>query len=129
MKSTYFQISTSLHSMSILEHATKAICEKKGGALINALKTLDTRVYMGDVVAKQVLGILIEKSLVPYMAMMTTWLQSGLLNDPYDEFMIRSSFLHLKSSSVVFDGDAWAALFAINEEQVLEGVVSADWTK
>jgi gamma-tubulin complex component 2 len=129
MKSVYFQITTSIHSMSILEHATKAVCEKKGGALINALRALDTRVYMGDVVAKKVLGILIEKSSIPFMRMMTAWLQSGILQDPYEEFMVKRSQAHSRSQSAVFDGDAWEGLFTIDEQHVLEGVVSANWTK
>jgi gamma-tubulin complex component 2 len=129
MKSVYFQITPSMHSMSILEHATKVVCEKKGGALINALRALDTRVYMGDVVAKRVLGILIEKSSIPFMGMMTAWLQSGVLQDPYEEFMVKRSQAHSRSQSAVFDGDAWATLFTIDEQHVLEGVVSANWTK
>ena len=129
MKSIYFQITPSLHSMSILEHATKAVLEKRGGALINALRALDTRVYMGDLVAKKVLGILLEKSSIPYMTMMTTWLQSGILHDPYNEFMVKGSQPIRDHQSNTFDGDAWANLFSINEEHVLEGIVSADWTK
>ena len=127
MKNIYFQITPSLHSMAILEYATKVVCEKKGGALINTLWSLDKRHYMGDVVAKKVLGILLDKASVPYMEMMSSWLETGRLRDPYEEFMIiQSSAL---AQSVEIDGDAWMALFAINEDHVLEVAVSNEWTK
>jgi gamma-tubulin complex component 2 len=129
MKSIYFQITPPLHSMSILEHATKAVREKKGGALINALRSLGTRVYMGDLVAKKVLTILHEKASVPYTSMLTTWLQSGVLQDPYEEFMVeRSKSFRAQEQSVAVDGDAWSALFVIKEQHVLEGAMSSDWT-
>jgi gamma-tubulin complex component 2 len=127
MKSIYFQITPSLHSMSILEHATRAVREKKGGALINALWSLEKLVYMGDMVAKKVLGILLEKSSIPYVEMMSAWLQSGRLADPYGEFMVQRSTD--KSNVAEFDGDAWMALFSVNEDHILEGVTSDKWTK
>jgi gamma-tubulin complex component 2 len=129
MKNVYFQITSSLHSMSILEHVAKAVTEKKGGALLNTLRALDTRVYMGDVVAKKVLTILLEKASAPYMNIMTTWLQSGVLQDPYEEFMIsRSHPGGSKPHYNTFDGDAWSGLFIIKEEHVIE-VVSPELTK
>jgi gamma-tubulin complex component 2 len=130
MKNIFFQITPSLHSMSILEHATKAVSEKKGGALINALWSLDKRVYMGDVVAKRVLGMLLEKASIPYMEMLSSWLQTGLLRDPYAEFMVkRSTESNTRPQAAELDGDAWMALFSINEEQILEVAVSNEWTK
>jgi gamma-tubulin complex component 2 len=127
MKSIYFQITPSLHSMSILEHATKAVCETKGGALINALWSLDKRSYMGDMVAKRVLGILLEKASIPYMDMMSGWLQNGTLRDPYEEFMVQRTMKN--GPRTQFDGDSWMGLFFIKEDHVLDGVVSDDWTK
>ena len=129
MKNIYFQITSSLHSMSILEHATKAVTDKKGGSLLNALRVLDTRVYMGDVVARKVLGILLEKASEPYLDMMTEWLQSGVLHDQYGEFMVgRSQTNNFQAKSLRFDRDAWTDHFVIKDEHVLE-VVSAEWIK
>jgi gamma-tubulin complex component 2 len=131
MKNIYYQITPSLHSMSIMEHATKAVCEKKGGDLINSLWALDKRSYMGDTVAKKVLGILLDRASVPYMEMMSSWLQTGLLKDPYEEFMIRrpSDSKQKTSKLIELDGDAWMALFEIDEIHVLKDVITNDWTK
>ncbi len=126
MKSIYYQITPSLHSMSILENATVAVSECKGGELINALWSLDTRSYMGDSVAKKVLGILLQKASEPYMDMMSEWLQTGKLNDPYEEFMVGRS---TSTGRAPFDGDSWLALFQINNEHVVQGIAPNDWTK
>ncbi|KAL3942050.1 MAG: hypothetical protein SGBAC_003678 [Bacillariaceae sp.] len=127
MNNIFFQISPSLHSMSILEHATRAVCDKKGGALINALWSLERQVYMGDMVAKKVLGILLENASMPYLDMMAEWLESGRLNDPYKEFMVQQSSSEFDATQ--FDGDDWMAMFSIDEQNILEGVTSDDWTK
>eukprot|EP00980_Cylindrotheca_fusiformis_P011700 scaffold2783_cov129-Cylindrotheca_fusiformis.AAC.1 len=127
MKSIYFQITPSLHSMSILEHATRAVRTEKGGALINALWSLEKLVYMGDMVAKKVLGILLEKSSVPYLDMLSAWLESGRLIDPYGEFMVQRSTKDIQPRE--FDGDAWMELFTINEQHIVEGITSDKRTR
>lgn len=126
MKSIYYQITPSLHSMSILESATLAVSECKGGELINALWALDTRSYLGDSVAKKVLGILLEKASEPYMEMMSEWLQTGKLNDPYGEFMIQRTTTNQR---VPFDGDSWLGIFQINDDHVVQGIAPNDWIK
>jgi gamma-tubulin complex component 2 len=126
MKSIYFQASPSIHSMSILEHATEVVAQCKGGELINTLWALDKRSYMGDTVAKKVLGILLEKASQPYMEIMSDWLQTGRLNDPSEEFMVQRSS---NDGRTVFDGDSWRALFQINEKHVLQGIAPNNWTK
>jgi gamma-tubulin complex component 2 len=118
MKSIYFQITPSLHSMSILDHACRVVNPTKGGALLNALWSLEKMVYMGDVVAKRVLGILLERSSGPYLEMMESWLQSGKLKDPYHEFMIAHGTL---------GKDTWTDMFRIQPEHVLETIAS--WTQ
>lgn len=126
MKSIYFQVSPSIHSMSILEHTIQAVAGSKGGALINTLWDLDKRSYMGDPVAKNVLGILLEKASRPYMEIMSDWVQTGKLNDPCDEFMVQR---RASSSGTAFDGDSWFDLFQINETHVLQGIAPNNWTK
>ena len=121
MKNIHFEITPLLHSMSILEHTTKILYNKKGGALINALRSLEKKVYMGDTVAKDLLGTLLDRASVPYAEMLSIWLQSGGLYDPYEEFMIKKT--HDIKNGVELDGDTWAQLFTINEEHVINDIV------
>jgi gamma-tubulin complex component 2 len=127
MKSIHFEITPLLHSMSILEHTTKAVCNKRGGSLINALQSLEKRVYMGDTVAKDLLGTLLDQASVPYAEMLSTWLQSGRLFDPYEEFMVKRSSCCKNPAEL--DGDTWAALFTINEEHVIKDITQNEKSK
>ncbi len=119
MKSIHFEITPLLHSMSILENTAKTVCDKKGGALINALRSLEKSMYIGDTVAKDLLGQLLDRASVPYAETLSIWLQSGRLHDPYEEFMIQKT---IKNGSDDFDGDTWAELFAFNEEHVIRDI-------
>ena len=121
MKNIHFEITPLLHSMSILENTTKAVRGKKGGALINALRTLEKTVYMGDTVAKDLLGTLLDRSSVPYAEILSIWLQSGRLHDPYEEFMVKKT--QYAQNGVELDGDTWAELFTFSEEHVINDIV------
>eukprot|EP00934_Nitzschia_sp_Nitz4_P005716 Nitzschia sp. Nitz4//scaffold61_size107673//88660//92289//NITZ4_004251-RA/size107673-augustus-gene-0.118-mRNA-1//1//CDS//3329555758//5706//frame0 len=127
MKTIYYQITPSLHSMSILEHAVQAVGEVKGGALINKLYNLDKRSYMGDTVAKKVLGILLDKATVPYMEMMSLWLRTGKLQDPYAEFMISET--KKAGFKQRLDGDSWFSTFGVSDEHIVRAIATNEWTK
>ncbi|KAG7346153.1 Spc97 / Spc98 family protein [Nitzschia inconspicua] len=121
MKSIHFEITPLLHSMSILEHITGALAVKKGGALINSLWSLEKRVYMGDSVAKDLIGTLLDKCSTPYVEMLSTWLQSGILRDPYNEFMVVR--LESQEKRGIFDGDSWMTLFRLNEQHIINDII------
>ncbi len=125
MKNIHFEITPLLHSMSILQNTTKTVYDKKGGALINALRSLEKRVYMGDTVAKDLLGTLVDRASVPYSEMLSIWLQSGRLHDPFEEFMIKKA----AKSGVELDGDTWAEVFMFSEEHVIHDIVRNDKIK
>jgi len=127
MKTIHFEITPLLHSMSVLEHTTNVVCNKKGGALINALRSLEKRVYMGDTVAKDLLGTLLDQASVPYAEMLSIWLQSGRLYDPYEEFMVNKSADGKNATEL--DGNTWTALFTINDEHVVKDIIRNEKSK
>ena len=127
LKNIHFEITPLLHSMSILEHATNVVCDKKGGALINTLCSLEKKVYMGDTVAKDLLGTLLDQATVPYSEMLSIWLESGRVHDPYEEFMIKKAYDG--NNEVELDGDTWTKLFTINEDHVIDGIVGNEKIK
>jgi len=129
LRRLHAQLLPSLHSMSVLEQATSVAKHKTGGALVNALSSLKAWSYEGDLVANQLLTVLLDKASVPYMTMLTTWLQHGLLRDPYDEFLIEikdkeaSSQSKLKHSA---DSDFNNVFYTVREEHCLTELVSSD---
>ena len=112
-----------LRRMLVLEHVITSIQERKGGSLLNALHELKTRVFAGDDVAQEVLEVMLQKGSVPYFKMLDAWLESGLIDDPFGEFMVATS----ESSDAIggYDGDTWNEMFRIREEHVLDSCLSA----
>jgi gamma-tubulin complex component 2 len=80
-------IQTTAHKMRVLQHVVEAVRTEKGGALLNALERT-RRLYDGDVIASGMVSVLLDASAVPYMRAFCQWIQSGRLEDPYNEFMV-----------------------------------------
>jgi gamma-tubulin complex component 2 len=55
---------------------------------LNALWSLKIRGADGDSVTETIMNYLLEQSSVPYMKTLHSWLGQGVLDDPYQEFMI-----------------------------------------
>jgi gamma-tubulin complex component 2 len=123
MRKLHACLMPSLHTMAILEKATTAVAHKIGGCLLNCLSSLKSWSCEGDLVANSVLGNLLEKSSIPYMHMLTTWLQDGLLQDPYKEFMIE---VEEKSSGSAWQNSKAKESFVLKEEHVLTELLSSE---
>jgi gamma-tubulin complex component 2 len=74
--------------MRVLQHVVESVRAEKGGSLLNALE-MTRRHHDGDAVASALVSLLLEASAVPYMQAFCRWIQSGRLEDPYEEFMVR----------------------------------------
>jgi len=110
-------IQPSAHAMAVLRRVIKDIRGKKGGALINSLRTLKVHEFNGDAAADRVLDILLDNASVPYMYMLQKWLEGGVLVDPSGEFMIE------------FDEEkTWDERYRLRLEHVLEGFFSTKLT-
>jgi gamma-tubulin complex component 2 len=88
MRELHVLVQSSLHAMSVLRHAIKAVRDKKCGAQVDALRELRVHAYHGDAAGDRILGILLDNANVPYMDMLRKWLECGVLCDPWAEFMI-----------------------------------------
>jgi gamma-tubulin complex component 2 len=117
MRELLVLVQPSLHAMSVLRRAIEAIRDKKGGALVNALRELKVHSYNGDAAADRILGILLDNASVPYMDMLRKWLECGVLSDPSGEFMIE--FHSTKT---------WDEKYTIRTEHVLAGFFSTKVT-
>ena len=123
MNKLYVYIQSPLQRMAILEHVVTAIRERKGGSLLNALHELKTQVFPGDSVAQHVLESLLRGGSVPYFKMLDTWLESGVINDPFNEFMIETC--ECPDAVGGYDGDTWNGMFRIRSDHVLKCVLSS----
>jgi len=110
------------HTLSILDRVVLEAKVKKGGCLLNAIRDLKLRMFVGDSQAQAILHLLLDRSSVPYMAILQSWLETGILDDPFNEFMIERS--HESTIDSLCDGDSWNRLFMIVTENVIDGALS-----
>ncbi|KAL3910225.1 MAG: hypothetical protein SGILL_007775, partial [Bacillariaceae sp.] len=83
--------------------------------------------YFGDTIAKDLIGTLLDKCLAPYIDVLTNWLQSGSLRDPYDEFMVIQPLNQGRLGDL--DGDSWSSLFQVSERNVVKDIIHSETTK
>ena len=131
MNKLHVHAQTPLRRMTVLEQVTLAIQDKKGGSLLNCLHELKSRDFAGDGIAQNVIKSLLEHASVPYFKMLEAWLESGMIHDPFDEFMIGVGEQLMDESLTArtvfggYDGDTWNELFQIRSEHVLENLLSS----
>ena len=122
LNNLFIRVQQPRHMLSIVERVIVEARTKKGGCLLNALRDLKIKMFVGDSRAQAILHHLLDYSSVPYMEIMLAWLEKGILADPCREFMIERSDQSIAESK--YDGDSWDGLFVIVTENVLNGVVS-----
>ena len=111
LRGLHVQVQPYQHAMAVLRRVTETVSDKKGGALLNAVRELKTGVYGGDSLADRILSALLDHGSVPYLNSLAKWVQQGILSDPHGEFM-----LALDETS-----DTWDGKYKVRPENVLEG--------
>ncbi|WBW73982.1 gamma tubulin complex GCP2 subunit Alp4 [Schizosaccharomyces osmophilus] len=94
----------------------KKVC--KGGRVLTYLTDALTN-FAGDPIARNILTFLLRESSRPYMRFLNSWIHEGKIDDPYEEFMIKS---HRSLTSQRLDDDYtdeyWEKRYVIREDQV-----------
>lgn len=62
---------------------------KKGGALLNVIYKL--MISSSDVSIRDFFAFLLEKASLPYFSILKKWIFSGVLEDPFDEFIVKEN--------------------------------------
>jgi len=104
------------HLVIILDDVCKTVAPYRGGALLNALNNLKANSYQGDTASRVVFEKLLEAASVPYFKLLGDWLQKGLLDDPYYEFMV----------NYMGEEAPWESRYEIVPEHVLEDFFPTD---
>jgi gamma-tubulin complex component 2 len=115
---------SSFQAISVLEQACRVAQEKKGGALINALRKLKQNSHHGNVHTDQILDGLLCAMASPYLIRLSAWIEKGiLLEDPMREFMVQK----IDNSNQMSNDDTdipWDKRYKIMSENVLEGFLA-----
>jgi gamma-tubulin complex component 2 len=109
---------SSFQALFVLEQACQVAQDKKGGALINAIRKLKQNSHKGNIHTDQILDELLCAMASPYLRRLSAWIEKGiLLEDPMQEFMVQKS-----------DDDKtdipWEKCYKIASENVLEGFLA-----
>lgn len=115
------QIRKALDGMDVVERACVATFKEKGGSLINALTRLKLHNYRGNKTGEGILERLLEAASVPYMTMLTRWLEAGELYDPYKEFMIAVNESSKAQEDTLLLTSSWEDRYHLIQENILEG--------
>jgi gamma-tubulin complex component 2 len=100
----------SMNAMICMYQITQVVRNKTGGALLNSLQRVRVGAFHGSSLAEHIVDVLLDQAAIPYLQMLGSWVESGVLDDPYSEFMIRQ------------DDDAvvWEKKFSIASSHVLD---------
>lgn len=80
------------NSMRIMESLKKLVIEagnKKGGALLNVIYRL--MINSSDRSIRELFEFILEKSSVPYITTMKKWIFEGILEDHFEEFIVKEN--------------------------------------
>eukprot|EP01080_Neovahlkampfia_damariscottae_P006353 gene6353-10359_t len=101
LQKLWFYVQPSLRRFEILSQLLQETKDLKGGHLLSKIYEISYKTR-GDTQNYSMMEKIIEKSCAPYFKMIENWIFKGTLNDPYDEFMIKSNE-NIKSNSKFWD--------------------------
>lgn len=101
----------------------------RGGALLRLLH-VRWRSMASDVEGASLYQFLLSRTGAPFFDSLTAWVYTGLMRDPYGEFMVREAPQHLKEGLTTdFNCQYWQRRFTLVHEQVRAGDASGRLSK
>jgi len=103
---------------SLVKLTSSADKEKaKGGALLSIIHKLMKS--STDVQTQQVYAFLLNKTFVPYCDMLSKWIYHGIIDDTYEEFLIKErKDITKENINKEFKDNYWEKRFVLKEDQV-----------
>lgn len=96
--------------------ATEA-ADKKGGALLNVIYNLLT--MTADKSIKELFSFLLEKSAEPFLKILMKWIYNGILEDPFEEFLVKEdSSMNKDNIEKDFNDSYWQKRFTFREDMI-----------
>ena len=87
LRKLWFFVQPALHTMLLLRQVTERACGM-GGELLNVLHAMVFSQGVVDGRSSETLNFLLAQAAVPYLGMLRRWIFEGILEDPYNEFMV-----------------------------------------
>ena len=87
LQKAWLYIQQSLRIMENLNKLAIEATDKKGGALLNVIYKFLT--ITSDKSIKELFSFLLEKSAEPFLHILMKWIYYGVLDDPFEEFLVK----------------------------------------
>ncbi len=115
LQKIWFYVQSSLRIMENLRRLTIEAGNKKGGALLNVIYRL--MINSSDKSIRDLFDFLLEKSAQPYFQILRKWIFQGVLEDPFNEFIVRENKSKSKENiEKDFDDQYWQERFTYRDE-------------
>lgn len=91
--------------------------DKKGGALLNVIYKFLT--ITSDKSIKELFSFLLEKAAEPFLKILMKWIYYGVLDDPFDEFLVKEDpSMNKDNIEKDFNDSYWQKRFTFREEMI-----------
>ncbi|KAK4057423.1 gamma tubulin complex Spc97/GCP2 subunit Alp4 [Microbotryomycetes sp. JL221] len=98
----------------------------RGGEVLHVLADRLERTS-GDPVARELYGTLLLRASQPYVSILLTWITSGHLSDPWDEFIVRESRgIDRGSLDVDYTDEYWDRRYTLRDKGVNKSAMTAE---
>lgn len=117
LQKVWFYVQNSIRIMEALKKLVIEAGNKKGGALLNVIYRL--MINSSDKSIKDLFEFILEKSSVPYITILKKWIFEGILEDNFEEFIVKEN-LEFKKEQVSEDLNNlyWLERFTFREEMI-----------
>ena len=117
LQKVWFYVQSSLRILENLNRLVTEAGNKKGGALLNTIYTL--MINSSDSSIRDLFSFLLQKSAQPYFAILKKWIYQGVLEDPFQEFIVKENRNCRKENIEVDLNDKyWEERFTFREQMV-----------
>ena len=117
LQKTWFYIQQSMRIMENLNKLAIEATDKKGGALLNVIYKFLT--ITSDKSIKELFSFLLEKSAEPFLHILMKWIYYGVLDDPFDEFLVKEdASMNKDNIEKDFNDSYWQKRFTFREEMI-----------
>ncbi|XP_044734773.1 gamma-tubulin complex component 2-like isoform X2 [Chrysoperla carnea] len=119
LQKMWFYIQRNMITMNVMAEIATTIgkANAKGGKALTLLHELSNG-YLADAQAYKLCSFLLERASQPYMKMLGTWIYTGIINDPFKEFLVEDNQLVSKSEEpTAYADDFWEKRYSIRRER------------
>ncbi|KAG8222679.1 hypothetical protein J437_LFUL015876, partial [Ladona fulva] len=116
----WFYIQPTLRTMEILSVIADTInkADARGGKVLSYLHEQTTSA-MGEQSGQELCLYLTQAACVPYMEILEKWVYKGVINDPYEEFLVEDNeIIEMEELPQNYSDDYWEKRYTIRRERI-----------